>query len=58
MSKKTEDEYTYRGHFLFAMRPGIGLLTEAVAPEFQMAERGWERNHHSSPTTCSTKHMW
>ncbi len=43
MSKKTEDEYTYRGHLWFAMRPGIGLLTEAVAPEFQIAERGWEK---------------
>jgi len=43
LSKKTEDEYTYRGHLWFAMRPGIGLLTEAVAPEFQIAERGWEK---------------
>ena len=41
MSGKKPEEYDYRGHLWFAMRPGIGRLTEAVAPEFQAAERGW-----------------
>ena len=36
-------DYEYRGHLWFAMRPGIGRLTEAMAPEFQQAERGWEK---------------
>jgi len=35
--------YEYRGHLWFAMRPGIGRLTEAMAPEFQQVERGWEK---------------
>jgi len=37
------EEYSYRGHLWFAMRPGVGRLTEAMAPEFQAAERGWEK---------------
>jgi argininosuccinate lyase len=40
--KKPDIEY--RGHLWFAMRPGIGRLTEAMAPEFQQAEKGWEKS--------------
>ncbi len=41
MEKK--EEYRYRGHLWFAMRPGVGRLTEPMAPEFQRAEKGWEK---------------
>lgn len=37
------EEYSYREHLWFAMRPGIGRLTEAMAREFQVAEKGWEK---------------
>ncbi len=40
MSEKKED---YRGHLWFAMRPGIGRLSEAMAPEFRVADKGWEK---------------
>ena len=43
MSERVPEEYSYRGHLWFAMRPGIGRLTEAMAPEFQAAEKGWEK---------------
>jgi len=36
------EDYDYRGHLWFAKRPGIGRLMEAMAPDFQVAERGWE----------------
>jgi argininosuccinate lyase len=45
MDGKKEDvpeNYDYRGHLWFAKRPGIGRLTEAMAPEFQVAEKGWD----------------
>jgi argininosuccinate lyase len=45
MDKKNNDipeDYDYRGHLWFAKRPGIGRLTEAMAPEFQAAEKGWD----------------
>jgi argininosuccinate lyase len=38
-----KEEYKYRGHLWFAMRPGVGRLTEPMAPEFQRAEKGWEK---------------
>ena len=46
MDGKKEDvpeDYDYRGHLWFAKRPGIGRLTEAMAPDFQAAEKGWDR---------------
>jgi len=43
LSEKVPEEYKYRGHLWFAMRPGIGRLIEAMAPEFQAAEKGWEK---------------
>jgi argininosuccinate lyase len=45
MDGKKEDvpeDYDYRGHLWFAKRPGLGRLTEAMAPDFQAAEKGWD----------------
>lgn len=43
MSDRTPDDYEYRGHLWFAKRPGIGRLMEGIAPEYEAALKGWDR---------------
>ena len=43
MSDKSPDDYEYRGHLWFAKRPGIGRLMEGMAPEYEAALKGWDR---------------
>ena len=43
LSDKTPDDYEYRGHLWFAKRPGIGRLMEGMAPEYEAALNGWDR---------------
>ncbi|MFA9437434.1 MAG: lyase family protein [Candidatus Bathyarchaeota archaeon] len=42
MSDISPDDYEYRGHLWFAKRPGIGRLMEGMAPEYEVALKGWD----------------
>jgi len=42
LSGESSDGYKYRGHLWFAKRPGIGRLTESIAPDYEKALKGWD----------------